>query len=97
MPTYVFLANFTDEGIRAVEDTTTRARKTVEIIERHGGTAGEVLWTQGQYDVVMTAEAPDDEAVAAMALAISRQGFLRTTTLRAYRSDEMDRILGRFG
>ncbi len=97
MPTYVFLANFTDQGIREVEDTTRRAQTTAEIIESFGGTPRDILWTQGQYDVIMTAEAPDDEAATAMSLAISRRGFLRIETLRAYTAEEVDAILGRIG
>lgn len=97
MPTYVFLANLTDQGVREVEDTTKRAQTTDEIIKGHGGTTRDILWTQGRFDVVMTADAPDDEAASAISLAIGRQGFLRTETLRAYSAAELDGILGRLG
>lgn len=97
MATYVFLAHLTDEGLRQVEDTTKRAQTTVELIGRFGGEARDILRTQGPYDVVMTAEAPNDEAATAISLAIGRQGFLRIATLRAYRSEEIDEVLGRLG
>ncbi len=48
MPTYVFLANLTDQGVREVEDTTRRAQATDETIKRHGGTTRDILWTQGR-------------------------------------------------
>ena len=97
MPTYVFLANLTDQGLRQIEGTTTRAQTTEEVIARHGGTTRDILWTQGRFDVVMTADAPDDEAAAAMSLEIGREGFLRIETLRAYSATEVDGILGRLG
>ncbi len=46
MPTYVFLAHLTDQGVREVEDTR-RAQATDEVIKRHGGTTRDILWTQG--------------------------------------------------
>lgn len=95
MPIYVFLANLTDRGVREVEDTTGRAQATDEVIKRHGGTTRDILWTQGRFEVVMTADAPDDEAASAISLAIARQGFLRIETLRAYDAAEVDGILGR--
>ncbi len=97
MPTYVFLASLTDQGSRQVEETTKRAQTTDEIIRRHGGTTRDILWTQGRFDVVMTADAPDDEAASAISLEIGRQGFLRIETLRAYDAAEVDGILGRLG
>ncbi len=95
MPIYVFLANLTDQGVREIEDTTRRAEATEGIIRQHGGMTRDILWTQGRYDVVMTADAPDDEAAAAISLAVARQGFLRIETLRAYRAAEVEGILGR--
>lgn len=97
MPTYVFLANLTDQGIREVEDTTRRAQTTDEVIERHSGTTRDILWTQGRFDVVMTADAPDDETASAISLEVGRQGFLRVETLRAYDATEVDGILGMLG
>ncbi|MDQ4025066.1 MAG: GYD domain-containing protein [Actinomycetota bacterium] len=97
MPTYVFLANLTDQGIREVEDTTRRAQATDETIKRYGGTTRDILWTQGRFDVVMTADAPDDEAASAISLEIGRHGFLRIETLRAYDAAEVDEILRRLG
>ncbi len=97
MPTYVFLANLTDQGAREVEDTTRPAQATDETIKRHGGTTRDIFWTQGRFDVVMTADAPDDEAASAISLAIGRQGFLRIETLRAYDAGEVDGILARLG
>ncbi len=47
----------------------------------------------GQYDAVVVAEAPDDETVAKLALAIGSEGNVRTETLRAYTEDEYRKII----
>jgi uncharacterized protein with GYD domain len=49
----------------------------------------------GQYDMVVTLEAPDDAAVSAYALAVGAAGNIRGQTLRAYSRDEMNAILSK--
>ena len=48
----------------------------------------------GQYDGIALVEAPNDEAYTSIILAIGGQGNVRTTTLRAFNEEEMERILG---
>jgi uncharacterized protein with GYD domain len=93
MAKYVVLMNWTDQGIRSVKDTVNRARTARQAFEKMGGKLGEVWWTVGQYDLVATVEAPDDETATKMSLALSMQGNVRTTTLRAFGESEMERIL----
>jgi uncharacterized protein with GYD domain len=52
-----------------------------------------IWWTLGQYDVVCTLEAPDDEAITRAGLALGMQGNVRSTTLRAFDETEMARII----
>jgi len=47
----------------------------------------------GQYDVVIVAEAPDDETITKVALSIGSRGAIRTETLRAYKEDEYRKII----
>ena len=47
----------------------------------------------GQYDAVVIAEAPNDETVAKLALAIGSQGAIHTETLRAFTEDEFRKII----
>lgn len=56
-----------------------------------------ILWTVGQYDLVATVEADDEESATAALLALGSQGNLRTTTMRAYDADEMGRIISKLG
>ena len=97
MPTYVTLMNWTDQGIRTVRDTVDRRGQADELAQKHGATIEEVYWTVGPYDIVTIVQAPDDESVTAMLLELGSAGNLRTTTLRAYDSDQMSGIIQRLG
>ena len=47
----------------------------------------------GQYDTLFILEAPDDEAIAKAALAVSSLGNVRTKTHRAFTEAEYKRII----
>ena len=97
MAKYVVLVNWTDQGIRAVKETTQRADHVRQLVEQMGGRLDTLLWTQGRYDLVGVMEVPDDETVAAIGLRIGAQGAVRTETLRAFDAEEMGRVLGKLG
>ena len=44
----------------------------------------QIYWTVGPHDIVVIAEASDDEPTTAFLLELGSAGNLRTTTLRAY-------------
>jgi uncharacterized protein with GYD domain len=89
------LASFTDQGIRNVKDTTKRAEAFKEMAKKLGVTVKNEYWILGQYDVVITLEAPDEEAITALGLSVGALGNVRTQTLRAFSAEEMEWILGK--
>lgn len=95
MATYIMLANFTDQGIRNVKDTTKRADAVREAAKKFGVNVKEIYWTMGQYDMVVIAEAPEDASLSAFALAVGSAGNIRGQTLRAHSKDEMNAILAK--
>jgi uncharacterized protein with GYD domain len=97
MPTYVALMNWTDQGVRNVRDTVQRREQADTLAAKHGAKIEQVYWTVGPYDLVTIVEADDDESVTAMLLELGSGGNLRTTTLRAYDSEQMSGILQRLG
>jgi uncharacterized protein with GYD domain len=97
MPTYVTLMNWTDQGIRTVRDTVQRREQADALADKHGAMIEQVYWTVGPYDLVTIVEAPDDESDTAMLLELGSAGNLRTTTLRAYDSEQMLGIIQRLG
>jgi uncharacterized protein with GYD domain len=50
--------------------------------------------TTGHYDVVLTLDMPNGEAMAKFASAISGSENARTTTVRAYPPDEFSKLAG---
>jgi uncharacterized protein with GYD domain len=93
MAKYIMLGNWTDQGARNAKDTVQRARAAREAFAGMGVNAREWFFTMGQYDVVLTVEAPDDETLTRAAVALATLGNLRTTTLRGFSEKEMEAIL----
>ena len=95
MATYVSLVHFTDQGIRQIKQTTERATALSVMASKLGVKIKDIYWTMGAYDAVFVSDAPNDEAVAALALNLGSLGNVRTQTMRAYPADEMKKILAR--
>lgn len=97
MAKYVLLGNWTDQGVRDVKNTVKRSRAARETFAAMGVNAREWFFTLGQYDVILTVEAPDDETLTRACLALAMQGNLRTTTLRGFGEKEMEAIVDALG
>lgn len=97
MAHYVMLLRFTDQGIRNVKDTTQRAAAAQKMAGQMGAKIHTIYWTLGQYDLVITADAPDDETVAAVSVKLASLGNVSIQTLRAFDAREMDSILKKTG
>jgi uncharacterized protein with GYD domain len=93
MARYVLLLNWTEQGVKAAKDTVKRAAAVRQAFEKAGAHLKEVYWTLGQYDLVLTAEAPNDEVITALGVQAGMLGNVRTTTLRAFDEKEMEQIL----
>ncbi len=93
MPTYVLLFNWTEQGVRAVKDTTKRADTFKAQAEKLGVKVRESLWTVGPYDALALVEAPDDSAASRLAIWMGSQGMVRTLTMRCYTSAEMAKVI----
>jgi len=93
MATYISLVQFTDKGIRAARQTTQRVAEWATKVQSKGVSIKQMYWTLGQYDQVCVFEAPDDETAASVLLSADILGNIRTQTLRAFTSTEMEKIL----
>jgi uncharacterized protein with GYD domain len=93
MPTYISLSNLTDQGVRNMKDLSRRLHNAEQTFASMGATLREVFLVMGQYDYVVIADAPDDETIARISLAIAGQGNVRTQTFRAFDRDDMMRIV----
>lgn len=95
MKHFVVLANFTDQGIRAIKDTTKRAKVFRQMAKNFGGSVGEIFWTLGQYDVVLILRAPSDEVAARIMTKAGSLGNLKSQTLRALTEKEMSSVVAK--
>ena len=66
MRTFIVLANFTEQGLRKLQETTERVRAFRELAKENAVTVKDICWTRGAYDIVATLEAPDEKNVAAL-------------------------------
>jgi uncharacterized protein with GYD domain len=95
MATYVVLFKFTDQGIRAVKNTSQRASQAAEMAKSFGCEMTSIYWTLGEYDLVSTVTAPDDQSLCAFGLAVGSAGNVHTQTMRAFTKDEIGAILAK--
>ena len=93
MPTFIVLVHFSDQGIRGVKDSPKRAAAFKALAKKFRATVKEFFWTLGRYDMVSIIEAPDVETITALGLSVGKLGNVRTETLRAFDSSEMNAIL----
>jgi uncharacterized protein with GYD domain len=96
MATFISLLNFTDQGIRNAKKTVERADTFKKAARKAGVNIQEIYWTLGSYDLVVIAEAPDDETAMSLLLGLSGLGNVRTQTLRAFSGEQMTSIFARF-
>jgi len=95
MVKYVSLLKFTEQGVRSVKDTIKRAAAATAEAEKMGIKVTDSFWTMGSYDVILVLDAPDDETMSAFSLKVGSLGNVKTNTMRAFRREEMEKILAK--
>ncbi len=93
MPTYISLVSYTQQGIGSIKQGPGRLDAAKEAYRKAGGELKAFYLTMGQYDMVVIAELPNDEAVATLALSLGSAGNLRTVTTRAFTEPEYRKIV----
>jgi len=84
MPTYVMLANWTDQGARQVKESPKRVEAAKKALLEMGGEFRSLYMTMGDYDLIVIYEAPDDAVAARFTLLLGEMGSVRTRTLKAF-------------
>ena len=94
MTTYLMLLNWTDQGIRNIKESPKRMDAAKKLAKEFGGEIKTVYMTQGNFDLALVAEMPNDEKTASFVLKLGSLGNVRTTTLKAYSEDDYRKITG---
>jgi uncharacterized protein with GYD domain len=92
MPTFICFLNWTDQGAKNAKEANKRFQASKSMAEKLGGKLLSAYVTTGQYDVVVTLDMPNGEAMVKFASAISGSGNARTTTVRGYAPDEFSKL-----
>lgn len=95
MPTYTILFNWTDQGVKNIKESPARLAGALEAAKAAGVDIKSVYVTMGEYDLVITAEAPGDEVASAVLLATAALGNVRTKTMRSFTMEEFAGIVSK--
>jgi len=97
MPKYLITANYTAEGMAGVRSAGAKSRidAVSTMLEAMGGRLESFYFAFGDTDVFAIAEAPDDEAAAAIAIAINSTGAVSINTTKLLSVDQIDEALRR--
>jgi len=93
MPTYVLLARWTDQGIRAISESPRRIDAAKKTLEEMGGQFRSLHMTMGEYDLVGIFDAPDDAVAARFSVMLGQTGNVRTTSLKAFPEEAFRQII----
>ncbi len=94
MATYISLVRYTDQGVRNIKQSPERLDAAKKAFQAAGGELKQFFLVMGKYDILLVAEAPNDEAVAKVALTLGSLGNVRTDTFRAFSEAEFRKIVG---
>ena len=95
MAKFISTIRFTEQGIKAIGETTKRATSVKATAKKMKVKITDILWTLGPFDGLLVFEAPDDETATAFLLQIAMLGNVQTTTGRAFDASEMDKVLAK--
>lgn len=84
MTTYILLINWTEQGVKNVQESPKRLDAAKKMLSEMGGSFKEFFLTMGDCDMVAVCEAPDDAIMARFALGLATGGNVRTRTLKAF-------------
>jgi uncharacterized protein with GYD domain len=95
MSTFVSTIKFTEQGIKAIGETTKRAASIKAAAKKMKVKVTDIYWTLGPFDGLLIFEAPDDETATALLLHIGTLGNVQTTTAKAFTAAQMDKVLAK--
>jgi uncharacterized protein with GYD domain len=93
MPTFICSLGWTEQGIKAVKDSPKRAKAARALAKKVGVEIKQVFMTTGDHDLMVVLQAANGDNVAKFAMALSMQGFVRTSTVRAWSEEEMAKLI----
>ena len=93
MPLYISLMKLTDQGVKDIKNFAKRFETSTEFLKQLGAKLIGFWLTLGEYDYVSVAEAPNDEVAMQFLLTLGAAGNVRTTTMKAFSVEELNKII----
>ncbi len=93
MPSYLILANLTDQGIRNIKEGPQRLDAFKQAVQAAEGRVIFFYMTMGEYDYAAVVEVPDDETAGRILLQLGSLGNVRSTSLKAFTEEEYRRMI----
>ncbi|MEW6141778.1 MAG: GYD domain-containing protein [Chloroflexota bacterium] len=87
MPLYVMLTNLTEEGRKTIKEKPERIKEVNKEVEAMGVKILNQWALLGPYDFLNILDAPNNEAIARVAVELSARGTLSTQTMPAISVD----------
>jgi uncharacterized protein with GYD domain len=93
MPTFLMLSTLGPDGMATLRSHPARLKEVNSEVEQMGCRVVSQWALLGEYDFATVLEAPDEKAVAKVAVALGARGTLKTRTLSAIPIDEFIQLL----
>ena len=93
MATYISFIQYTQQGLQKIKESPGRLDQAKKAYEAAGGKLKDIYLVMGEYDIVVVAELPSDDAVAKLALSLGAAGNIRTRTSRAFTEAEYRKLI----
>ena len=95
MTRYITLLNFTAQGAKNIQKSTTRAHAFDKLAAKAGVKVEGQYWTEGRYDGVLILGADSERKVLHLLAELAALGNVRTETMRAFVDTEFDAIVAK--
>src|SRR5687768_3359793 len=93
MATYLLLFHLTEKGMQNIKDSPQRVEAVKKTFKTMGAEVKAFYALLGQYDTMILAEAPNDETIAKLDLALCALGYVRCESHRAFTEEEFRKIV----
>ncbi len=92
---FISLVKYTEQGLRDIQQTTSRAAAFRKCAKGAGIKITELLWLTGRFDGLIVFEAADVETASALMLQLSILGNINTETMPAFDLAGMQQVLAK--
>lgn len=93
MPTYIVLGRWTSETFHYRKSAPTAVQEAKLLVQKLGAEIKGWYTLLGRFDEACILEAPDDETITRVVLAVGERFGVRTETMRAFDIDEAVRLI----